>query len=46
MRPAGNLCDLLIEQVGGHEPRSHPLVGRPISQLAVAVVAPGEQLPV
>lgn len=39
-----HFCDLPIEQVSRHEHGSHSLVGCPISQLAVTVMAPGKQL--
>lgn len=41
-----HLCDLPVEQVSRHQHGSHSLVGCPISQLAVAVMAPGKYLSV
>lgn len=43
VRTTGHLCDLLIEQAGRHEHWSYSLVGCPVSQLAVTIMAPGKQ---
>lgn len=40
----GHLCHSLAEEVGGHEGRGQSVVGGPIAQLAVAIVAPGKHL--
>jgi len=37
-----HLCHSLAKEVGGHQSRDQSMVGGPISQLAVAIVAPGK----
>lgn len=46
VRAAGHLRHLLAQEVGGHEGGSQSVIGGPIAQLAVAVVAPSEDLPI
>lgn len=46
MRAAGHLSNLLVGQVGCDQQRRHALVGAPVADLTVAVVTPGEELPV
>ena len=43
---AGHLHHLLVEEVGGDQGRYQPVVGGPVAQLAVAIVAPGKHLPI
>lgn len=43
---AGHLRHLLVQEVGGHEGGGQSVVGGPVAQLAVAVVAPSEHLPI
>lgn len=43
---AGHLRHLLAEEVGGHEGGSQSVIGGPVAQLAVAVVAPSKDLPI
>lgn len=40
----GHLCHSLAKEVGGHEGRGQSMVGGPIAQLAVAIVAPCKNL--
>lgn len=40
----GHFCHSFAEEVGGHQGRGQPVVGGPVSQLAVAIVAPGIHL--
>lgn len=46
VRATRHFCHLPVEQVSRDEHRSHSLVGRSISQLAVAIMSPGKQLSV
>lgn len=41
---AGHLRHSLAKEVGGHERRGQAVVGGPIAQLAVAIVAPSKHL--
>lgn len=41
---AGHLRHSLAEDVGGHQGRGQTVVGGPVAQLAVAVVAPSKHL--
>ena len=43
---AGYLHHLLAEEVGGDQGRYQAMVGGPVAQLAVAIVAPGKHLPI
>lgn len=40
----GHLCHSLAQEVGGHQGRDEPMVGGPIAQLTVAIVAPSKHL--
>lgn len=37
----GHFCHSLAEEISGHQGRGQPVVGGAISELAVAIVAPG-----
>lgn len=41
---AGHFCHSLVKEVGWYQGRGQTMVGGPISQLAVAIVAPGVNL--
>lgn len=40
----GHLCHSLAKEVGGHQGGGQSVVGGPIAQLAVAIVAPSKDL--
>lgn len=42
----GHLCHSLVKEVGGHQGWGQSVVGGPIAELAVAIVAPGKHLSV
>lgn len=42
----GHFCHPLVDEVGGDQGGGQTMVGGPISQLAVAIVAPGKHLPI
>lgn len=44
VRTTGHFCHSLVQKVGGHQGRGQAMVGGPIAQLAVSIVAPGENL--